>query len=793
MAKEKLCIALAGNPNSGKTTIFNNLTGARQHVGNYPGVTVEKKEGSRRFKDWELAVVDLPGTYSLTAYSPEEVVARNSVVQDKPDVVVDIIDAANLERNLYLATQLLELERPLVLALNMADVAEGWGIKINDRQLAQRLGVPVVRTVGNQNRGMEELLETAVATAQKSGDSAFKIDYGEDIERAIRQLEPLLAAAREEINFPQRWLALKLLENDTDIIERVKKLKDGAEAVNTANEARNALRQTFGDDPELLIANLRYQYVGTLCREIVTAKNEEAVTASDKIDRMLTNRLLGLPVFLGLMWLVFNLVFTLGAPPQEWIEQGVQLLGDWVGQNMADGDLKSLIVDGVIGGVGGVIVFMPQIILLFFAISLLEGTGYMARAAFVMDRVMHKVGLHGKSFIPLLLGFGCSVPAIMGTRTLENPRDRLVTILVAPLMSCSARLPVYTILIAAFFSEQVAGNVLFSIYLIGIILAVVMARIFRSVLFPGATEPFVMELPPYRIPTLKSVLIHMWERSVLYIQKAGTIILAVSIVVWFLTNYPAEVEYAKDYPGLAVQTESAFAARVAEEIAQPLNMENLEEDAAFQAVVSELEAADEEFTAKAAELEEDSAELAALEAEKTGKLHAVENANPQLYGPASQYLELKGELEAEQSKLAGEQAGEKLAQSYAGRVGQFIEPVIAPLGFDWKVGVGLFAAFTAKEVLVSTLGTIYSVGEADETSAPLKESMAADPAFNPLVAFSLMVFVLIYSPCLATLAVVKRETNSWKWAVFSSGYSTALAWVMSLIVYQGGKILGLGG
>jgi len=793
MAKEKLCIALAGNPNSGKTTIFNNLTGARQHVGNYPGVTVEKKEGSRRFKDWELAVVDLPGTYSLTAYSPEEVVARNFVVQDKPDVVVDILDAANLERNLYLATQLLELERPLVLALNMADVAEGWGIKINDRQLAQRLGVPVVRTVGNQNRGMEELLETAVATAQQAGDSAFKIDYGEEIEGAIGQLEPLLAAARGEINFPQRWLALKLLENDTDIIERVKKLKDGAEAVNTANEVRNALRQKFGDDPELLIANLRYQYVGTLCREIVTAKNEEAVTASDKIDRMLTNRLLGLPVFLGLMWLVFNLVFTLGAPPQEWIEQGMQLLGNWVGQNMAEGDLKSLVVDGVIGGVGGVIVFMPQIILLFFAISLLEGTGYMARAAFVMDRVMHKVGLHGKSFIPLLLGFGCSVPAIMGTRTLENPRDRLVTILVAPLMSCSARLPVYTILIAAFFSEQVAGNVLFSIYLIGIILAVVMARIFRSVLFPGATEPFVMELPPYRIPTLKSVLIHMWERSVLYIQKAGTIILAVSIVVWFLTNYPAEVEYAKDYPGLAVQADSAFAARVAEEIAQPLNMENLEEDAAFQAVVSELEAADEEFTAKAAELEEDSAELAALEAEKTDKLHAVENANPQLYGPASQYLELKGELEAEQSKLAGEQAAEKLAQSYAGRVGQFIEPVIAPLGFDWKVGVGLFAAFTAKEVLVSTLGTIYSVGEADETSAPLKESMAADPAFNPLVAFSLMVFVLIYSPCLATLAVVKRETNSWKWAVFSSGYSTVLAWVMSLIVYQGGKILGFGG
>lgn len=789
---EKLSIALAGNPNSGKTTIFNNLTGARQHVGNYPGVTVEKKEGYRRFQNYELAIIDLPGTYSLTAYSPEEVVARNVVVQDKPDVVIDILDASNLERNLYLATQLMELERPMVLVLNMADVAEARGVKIKDELLAQKLGVPVVRTVGSSNKGMEELLDAAIGAAQKKESASFSINYGADIEQAVRQLEPLLVPVQQELGFPKRWLALKLLENDKDIVANATKITRQEDVAQRAAGARAALQEKLGDDPELLIANLRYRFIGELCREAVTARNEEDVTFSDKIDKILTNRVLGLPIFFGLMWLVFNLVFVLGASPMAWIDQGIGLLSDWVMANMAAGDLRSLIVDGAIGGVGGVIVFLPQIILLFFAISLLEGTGYMARAAFVMDRVMHKVGLHGKSFIPLLLGFGCSIPAIMGTRTLENSRDRLVTILVAPLMSCSARLPVYTILIAAFFSKQVAGNVLFSIYFLGIVLAIVMARIFRSVLFPGSTEPFVMELPSYRIPTLKSVLIHMWERSVLYVKKAGTIILAVSIIIWFLVNYPGEVDYTKDYAGLAARAKTVFATRVDEEIAKPLHIENIEEDAVFQAVVTEINTLEEEFTAQSEELAQDSAKLAALEADKGAKLQGIARANRQLYGPASHYVKLQGELAEEISTLKIAQRAERLAQSYAGRVGKFIEPVIAPLGFDWKVGVGLFAAFAAKEVLVSTLGTIYSVGEADETSLSLRASLAADPAFSPLIAYSLMVFVLIYSPCMAAVAVIKRETNSWKWAIFSSVYTTALAWVLSLIVFQGGKLLGLG-
>lgn len=773
MDKGKITIALAGNPNSGKTTVFNNLTGSRQHVGNYPGVTVEKKEGYRRFKQQELIIIDLPGTYSLTAYSPEEVVARNFVVQEKPDIVVNVLDASNLERNLYLATQLLELEIPLILALNMADVAESWGITINDELLATRLGVPVVRTVGNRNIGMEKLLDVAIA--QKHRNETFTINYGADIEGAICKLEPLLVTAHRELQFPKRWLALKLLENDSDIVENVKVLSGGASVVEKARELRSALQKQLGDDPEMIIANLRYRYIGVIYSEVVTAKNIDAVTFSDKIDKILTNRALGLPIFLAMMWLVFNLVFTLGAYPQGWIESGVELLGKWLGQTMTEGDFKSLVIDGIIGGVGGVIVFLPNILLLFFAIALLEGTGYMARAAFIMDRVMNKVGLHGKSFIPLLLGFGCSVPAIMGARTLENPRDRLVTILVTPLMSCSARLPVYTVLISAFFGEQIAGNILFSIYLLGIVLAIAMARIFRSVLFTGSTEPFVMELPPYRIPTAKSILFHMWERSVLYVQKAGTIILAVSILVWFATNYPNNVDYSKDYQALADQAKTAYTIQVDEEIGKVLNIEDVENNELFQVVVAKIN------------------ETKKLKTDNDLKQQEIEFQNPALYGPANRYIEMKAEFKAKQELLDKEQAAEKLGNSYAGQVGKIIEPTIRPLGFDWKIGVSLFAAFTAKEVLVSTLGTIYSVGSTEGDSSSLTEALAADPIFNPLVAYSLMVFVLIYSPCLATIATIKRETNSWKWAFFSFFYSTALAWVVAFIVYRGGQLLGFGG
>ena len=783
MATENLTVALAGNPNSGKTTIFNNITGARQHVGNYPGVTVERREGFRRFEGKDLLLVDLPGTYSLTAHSLDELVARNVIINDKPEIIVNILDASNLERNLYLAVQLLELERPVVLALNMTDVAEKMGLKVDDALLSRKLGIAVVRTVGNRNRGTDDLLQTVVDAAAKNKWQPFALDYGPEIEGSIKQVAEALASLTE-VKYPLRWLAIKLLENDQDVHKAIGLIPGGAKIIAMVDKARTDLKAVFADELELVIAERRYKFVGEIYQEVAVSRQDLSRTASDKIDDILTHRVFGLPIFFGIMWLLFNIVFTAGAYPQGWIEDGVAWLGEMAGLHMADGDLKSLVVDGIIGGVGGVVVFLPNIILLFLGIALLEDTGYMARAAFVMDRVMRAVGLHGKSFIPLLVGFGCSVPAIMGTRTLENPRDRMVTILVAPLMSCSARLPVYTLLTAAFFSAEIAGTVLFSVYFVGIALAVAMAFVFRKLLFPGATEAFVMEMPPYHLPTLRSILTHMWERSVLYLKKAGTLILAASILVWFATNYPTEVEYSKDYEQAKTQVEEQFSAQAAGEVLAPLKIEKPEDNEALQALVGEIAAI------HAGQAAAGDADKAAVEAETAAKLAGLEKTQTELYPYALRYHELEQEKQEATDRLDKEQAGEKLAGSYAGRIGKTIEPVIAPLGFDWKIGVGLVSAMAAKEVLVSTLGTIYSVGEVEDDASSLQEALAADPAFSPLVAYTLMVFTLIYSPCLAALAVLRRETNSWKWTAFSFTYSTALAWVIALAIYQVGSMFG---
>ncbi len=783
MATENLTVALAGNPNSGKTTIFNNITGARQHVGNYPGVTVERREGFRRFEGKDLLLVDLPGTYSLTAHSLDELVARNVIINDKPEIIVNILDASNLERNLYLAVQLLELERPVVLALNMADVAENMGLRIDDALLSRKLGISVVRTVGNRNKGMDDLLKMVVDAAAKNKRQPFALDYGPEIETKIGQVCDAIAALTE-VKYPLRWLAIKLLENDQDVNKAIGALPGGEKILAQVDGMRTELKAVFADDLELVIAERRYQFVGEIYREVAVSRQDLSVTVSDRIDDILTHRVFGLPIFLGVMWLLFNIVFTAGAYPQGGIEDGFARLGEMAGQYMADGDLKSLVVDGIIGGVGGVVVFLPNIILLFLGIALLEDTGYMARAAFVMDRVMRAVGLHGKSFIPLLVGFGCSVPAIMGTRTLENPRDRMVTILVAPLMSCSARLPVYTLLTAAFFSAEIAGTVLFSVYLVGIVLAVAMAFVFRKLLFPGATEAFVMEMPPYHLPTLRSILTHMWERSVLYLKKAGTLILAASILVWFATNYPADVEYSKDYDQEKTQVEEQFTAAVTAEVLVPLKIEQIEDNESLKALAGEIGAI------HAGQAEAGDGDKAAVEAATAAKLAGLENSEVDLYPYAMRYYELEREKQEATDKIAREQAGEKLAGSYAGRIGKAIEPVIAPLGFDWKIGVGLISAMAAKEVLVSTLGTIYSVGAVEDDASSLQEALTADPAFSPLVAYTLMVFTLIYSPCLAALAVLRRETNSWKWTAFSFTYSTALAWVIALAIYQAGTLLG---
>ncbi|MEN6567753.1 MAG: ferrous iron transport protein B [Veillonellales bacterium] len=780
-------VALAGNPNCGKTTIFNNITGARQHVGNYPGVTVEKREGFRRFQGKDLLVVDLPGTYSLTANALDELAARNVIINDKPDIIVNILDASNLERNLYLAVQLLELERPVVLALNMADVAEKMGNKIQDNVLEDKLGVPVTRTIGNRNQGMEELLQTVIETAAENKFHPFTLDYGEKIETKIQELADGLANMAA-VHYPLRWLAIKLLENDQQVQQSVDSLPGGNKILSLAANARTDLRAALGEDPEIIIAECRYHFAGEIYQAVAVKRSKWTQTASDKLDRILTHRVLGLPIFFAIMWILFNFVFAVGHYPQDWIADGAKWLGDFVGQSLAEGDLKSLLQDGVINGVGTVLSFLPQILLLFLGIALLEDTGYMARAAFVMDRVMRAAGLHGKSFIPLLLGFGCNVPAIMGTRTLENPRDRMVTILVSPFMSCSARLPVYALLIGVFFPAEWAGSVMFSVYFIGIAVAVLSAVLFRKYLFPGSTEAFVMEMPPYHIPTLRSIATHMWERSALYLKKAGTLILAATILVWFLTNYPSDLPDGRDFTGEKTQVEEMFTQQTQNFVLQPLGIETLEDNPSLQELIARIDEAntleeDEDPAAPA-----DAADV--IDQTKEARLAALEQEQPQLFSYALQYSVLNQQKEDRLDDLKKEEASEKLAYSYAGRFGKMVEPVIAPLGFDWKMGVGLVAAVAAKEVLVSTLGTIYSVGDVEDDSSGLEQAIALDPGFTPLIAYSLMIFTLLYSPCLAALAVARRETNSWKWPLFSAAYSTGLAWICAFAVFQIGILLG---
>ena len=684
---KKIKVALAGNPNSGKTSIFNMLTGAHQHVGNYPGVTVEKKEGTFKYAGFEITLVDLPGTYSLSAYSIEELVARNFVIEEHPDVVVDIIDASNIERNLYLATQLIEMNVPLVLAFNMSDIAEQRGLKFDIGQLSKLMEAAIVSTVGNKGKGKTELLDAIIITSgQGKRQRIHKVHYGEEIEHELAEIGILLADKEPQLveKYGCRWLAVKLLECDSDITVKVHS-REVLEAVTAGIEH---LKDIFADEPEIVMADRRYGFISGACQETIKTTVESRHSTSDMIDSIVTNRILGLPIFLILMYLVFLSTFKIGKYPMGWLEQffgwaGITIAGFWpVG---SESWLKSLLVDGVIGGVGGVIVFLPNILLLFLAIALLEDSGYMARAAFIMDRVMHKIGLHGKSFIPMLIGFGCSVPAIMATRILENKRNRLTTIMAIPLMSCGAKLTIYMLIIPAFFPEKWHGPMLWLIYLIGIILSIFVIKALRLTVFKGETTPFVMELPPYRMPTGKSVCIHMWHRGWMYLKKAGTIILAVSIILWVAMSYPKPSEQS----------------------------------------------------------------LAGL--------------NPE---------------QAQQKKLE---------HSVIGRIGQTIEPALKPLGFDWKIGTALIGATAAKEVFVSQLAIVFAVssqetGDGEKSAQNLREKLQAN--YTPLTGFCIMLFCLIYAPCVATVAMTRQETNSWGWALFQFFGLTALAYVVTLIVYQ---------
>jgi len=720
-----ITVAVAGNPNSGKTTIFNSLTGARQHVGNYPGVTVEWKKGTCTRGDVKLDLVDLPGTYSLTAFSEEELVARDYLLNAAPDVVVNVVDSSNLERNLFLTTELLEIGRPMVIVLNMTDVARDRGLRIDTARLAEKLGVPVVPAIGNKGVGMDDLVEAVmqVAISQASlpgpagvcGESGpgpttlaslearggpSHVNYGPQVEKVISEIEDLLPDGEH-----RRWQAIKLVGQDDKVIEGL--------AVPGAREAITGLTASFAaesnDEPDILLARLRYEFIAEICKDVCRAPANSQTTVSDRIDRVVMHPVWGVPIFLGLMFLAFTLTFTLGNPLMNLIDSGFGLLAGFISGLWSPGStspLKSLIVDGIIGGVGGVIVFLPNIVLLFMAIAILEGTGYMARAAFVMDRFMSKVGLHGKSFIPLLIGFGCTVPAIMATRTLESRRDRLITMMVLPLMSCGARLPIYALMIPAFFPAKLQGPALWTIYVTGILLALGGAHFLRATLFRGETTPFLMELPPYRMPTAASLLVQMWTRAWLYVKKAGTVILGAAIILWFLTFYPKPpADYILPAGFDNTATESAM---VFSEITDP----NL---------------------ARAAEL----------------------------------------------------------SYSFTGRVGRALEPLIEPLGFDWRIGTALVGAIPAKEVFVAQMGIVFAVGEADETSDQLRAQLRA--RYSPLIGFCIMLFALISTPCIATFAITRQEAGSIKWAFAQSFGLTALAWIVTFAVYQGGLLLGLGG
>ena len=673
--EERYVLALAGNPNSGKTTIFNNLTGARQHVGNWPGVTVEKKEGRLVSGGKVVRVVDLPGTYSLGGYSEDEAVARDYILFEKPDVVVNIIDASNLERNLYLTVQLLEMGANVVVILNMYDELKARQIEIDLPKLAELLGVPVAPAVATRRQGMEDLVALALRVAGTKERRLLKINYGREMETEIANLEKEILKNPGLREFAPRWLAVKLLEGDEGVLNRLGKYT-GTDMLSTLrNEAVKRLEEKYGEDIDALVADRRYGFISGLAKEAVTRRQtaESRLMTSDKIDNIVTNRYLGIPIFLLSMWLVFQFTFKLSAPLTGWIEA----LFEWfagaaevlLASLGASEIIGSLVVSGIIGGLGSVLVFIPPIFLLFLAISLLEDSGYMARVAYIMDRFMHSLGLHGKSFIPLLIGFGCNVPAVMATRTLENKSDRLITILINPFMSCSARLPVYVLFAGAFFAGY-QGLVILSLYLLGIVLAVVTGVFLKKFFFKGETSHFVMELPPYRVPTLKGCFIHMWERGSIFLRKVGKIIFTVVVLVWVLSSLPAGVEYASQ-------------------------------------------------------------------------------------------------------------------ESILGRIGSFLAPVFEPAGFgNWEAAVALVFGFLAKEVVVGTLGVIYGAEEAG-----LTEVLAQH--WTMLSAYAFMVMTLVYTPCVATLGAIRRETNSWGWTAFAVGYSLALGWLLAVLIYQGGRLLGL--
>ena len=722
MQPKRITIALAGNPNSGKTTTFNNITGTRQKVGNWPGVTVEKKEGNINKFGYDLTIIDLPGTYSLTPFSIEEIIARDFVIEECPDVVIDIIDATNLERSLYLATQLRETDCKVIFALNMADMAKTRGIKIDAEKLSELLNVPVVFTISNKNEGIDNLLKEAVKLAESNSKTPQerKVRYNKDIENSISKLQSLVELKiAEKLPYNTRWTAIKLLEDDKIVKRRIlEKAGDKAEKIlQEALSQRSYLRDRFDDEPEIIMTDERYGFIAGIIKEVHTTSIKERVDISRNIDLVLTNRFIGFPIFFIFIWAMFQATFSFGAYPMEWIETGVSFLSSTLDGFLPESLFKDLLLNGIIAGVGSVIIFLPNIMILFFFIAIFEDTGYMARAAFLMDKIMHLIGLHGKSFIPMLMGFGCNVPAIISARTLESEKDRILTILITPFMSCSAKLPIYIVLAGTFFGVR-AGTVIFSIYLVGIVLSILTGRLFRSTLLKGADAPFVMELPPYRVPMLKNLLIHMWDRSKMFLKKMGGIILIGSVIVWAFSAFPRNSDSSFDYNGEIERIKASYETGI-----------------------------------------------------KAGNVD-------------SKILQKK--KDADILEITRAQRAEQVEKSFMGRIGKTISPLFSPIGIDWRGGVALLTGFVAKEIVVSTMAVLHA---AEEESDALKNALLSS-GMTPLSALSMMIFVLLYLPCLATVAAIKRETGSFKWMFFSIAYNTSVAWLAAFFVYQGGKLLG---
>lgn len=701
VAQEKgkeLTVVFVGNPNCGKTSIFNIASGAHERVGNYSGVTVDAKDGNFSFGEYKFHVVDLPGTYSLSAYSPEELYVRKYIIEKTPDVIINVVDASNLERNLYLTTQLIDMDVPIVMALNMYDELRDSGNKLSVDQLGELLGVPVVPTVGRTGEGIKQLFQTVI-DVQNGNQKTLRhihINHGQIIEGNIAKVERLIRENPEpHHNYSGRFLAIKLLENDKQVESIVQTLHNAPSILETRDKCKADIMRDMGEDSESAITDAKYGFIQGALRECFIKRKRYNRMLTKVIDSVVTHPFLGYPVFILLMYLMFYCTFNIGQYPMDWIDALVGWIGDRISALMPDGALKALLVDGIIGGVGGVIVFLPNIMILYAFISWMEDSGYMARAAFIMDKIMHKMGLHGKSFIPMIMGFGCNIPAIMATRTIEDRKSRLITMLIIPLMSCSARLPVYIIIIGAFFPHHSALT-LTGLYVAGIVMSVIMAKLFSRFVVKGKSSPFVMELPPYRLPSAKSVARHTWEKGKQYLKKMGTTILLASIIVWALSYYPQG--------GTSDNQDSAT-----ETLVEADHMEN----------------------------------------------------------------------------------------SYMGRLGHLIEPVIRPCGFNWQEGVSILAGTGAKEIVASTMGVLYSsqenttyeeTGDEDEDSARLS-SIVAKSGLTPLAAFSFLIFVLLYMPCIPACVTIKSESGHTKWALFTIAYTTSLAWICSTLVYQVGSLI----